>query len=111
VPPTVVALPDPVQLAAVLKAARENGVTHLRVGTFECDMAPLGVVEAINRVAPLPADPFDTIRQAAAGGIGAADAARARQAQALAGGESRPDILQALADGARLVNTGDPTQA
>lgn len=96
-------LPDAAQLAAVLKAARDNGVTRLKIGTFEAHLAPVGMVEAINRSAPLPSDPFDAILAA-------------RQTQVAINNPLGVDrqspvqeMAQAVMQGAKLVAPADPT--
>jgi hypothetical protein len=103
------ALPSAAELQAIFAAAREYGVTHLRVGPLEVRFAgpaaqPVPVafdgaamVDAINAGAPLPGqDPLDTIRE---GGL---DSQR-RMVR---------DPLETLSRGGRLLDDGpaDPTQ-
>ena len=88
-------LPTAEELRGLLQAARDCGVQRLRVGPLDVTFHPKSVVEEINQAAPLPAsqpDPLDIIRR-----NGTADARR-----------EPADILEALASGARLVETDNP---
>lgn len=91
-------LPKADDLRALLAAARDCGVTKLRItpdGGIDAELTPLhpGVqmVEEINRGAPIE-DPVDVIRRDAA--------ARTKQPVR--------DLLDMLANGTRLVDTGNP---
>jgi hypothetical protein len=93
-------LPKPEELRALLTAARDCGVTRLRVspdGGIEADMAPSASVAFADHSdrAPLE-DPLDILRREAAAG----NKMPAR------------DMLEVLASGGRFVPTssGDPTQ-
>ena len=99
--------PKASQITAVLKAARDLGVTKLKIGDFEAEWAgppipealPDGaaLVAAINRAAPLPRDPLEIIREE-----------NGREARKLNG----RDALEVLASGGRLTinDSGDPTE-
>ena len=93
-------LPKADDWRAFLLAARENGVTRLRVtpSTIEADLAPAtppSLVDAINKAAPLPEDPISIVR----GTVRPTGAAEL------------PDILEAMSEGGHIVETitPDPT--
>lgn len=96
----VVDLPDAEKLAAVLKAARDQGVTHLRLGSLDVSFGPFtqaDLVAMVNRDAPLPATDSPL--------------ANARR-QTNEATRERPDALEELANGSRLVEPieNDPTR-
>lgn len=96
------ALPTAEDLRALLNAARDCGVTRLRItpdGGIEAEMAPataVRMVDEINRAAPLAEDPLDVIRRETGAGTK----------------QSAVDMLDVLASGGRFVQvgSGDPTQ-
>lgn len=108
------ALPPVAELQAIFAAAREHGVTHLRVGALEVRFAApvviarplpagaeldgLAMVNAINSASPLPGerDPIDVIRE---GGLDT-------QRRVVA------DPIEILSRGGRLMDAdpADPTQ-
>ena len=99
-------LPNADELAAILAVARAHGVSRLRVGGLEVQFAPTAaappvspgadLVAAVNRAAPLPEDPIDTIKDMAGPG----------------GNRRVVDPLEILSSGGRLmVDATDPTQA
>lgn len=96
------ALPNAEELHTLLLAARDCGVTRLKISPdgVEVEMAPVSpgmrLVEEINSSAPLREDPLAIIRREAAAG-------NKLPAQ---------DMLEVLASGGRFVQvgSGDPTQ-
>jgi hypothetical protein len=99
-------LPKAEDLAAIFKAARDAGVTRLRIGALEATLAPYSqadIVAAINRENPIPKGPP---------GAPAQDPFAAIRGRVNEATDERPDVLDALANGARLVAPidGDPTQ-
>lgn len=93
-------LPSAEELAALLKAAREQGVTRLRIGALDVSFGPFtqaDLVAMVNRDAPLPAADTPLANE------------RRRPSEAT---RERPDMLEALADGSRLVEPmeNDPTR-
>lgn len=93
-------LPKAEELAAVLKAAREQGVTHLRLGSLDVSFGPFtqaDLVAMVNRDQPLP-----DVDSALAN-------ERRRPNEAT---RDRPDMLEELANGSRLVEPveNDPTR-
>lgn len=99
-------LPKAADLRDIFAAARENGVTHLRIGAFEVKLAPqaavaarpgVDAVAAINGAAPLPEDPLDVVRRQA--GIETDKAQRPPKGD---------EILDMLGNGARFIPVGGP---
>ena len=95
-------LPDAAKLREVLSACRDAGVATLKLGSLEVSFTPASLVDEIKRAHPLPADPQDVIRGSIMGGLGGTPDAV---------GIARPDVLDVLANGGRLVDTqaGMPT--
>jgi len=98
-------LPSAEEVRAVLTAARDCGVTRLKITlgpnpVFEAEMAPTSdgerILEKINRAAPLDDDPLAIVRRE------------------VAAGNKMParDLLDLIANGTRVVpvGSGDPTQ-
>lgn len=90
-------LPSADELRAIFRAAREEGITRLRLTAdgLEADVSlvtPADMVAEINKRAPLPPDPLAVV-------TGAARATENREPA---------DVLDVLASGARLVETGNP---
>jgi hypothetical protein len=96
-------LPDAAKLREVLTACRDAGVYTLKLGALEVTFSPPSPVDEINKLHPLPADPQELIRRSLQGGLGGSPDA--------ASGIGRPDVLDVLANGGRLVDTqaGMPT--
>jgi hypothetical protein len=99
-------LPKADDLRALLAAARESGISSLKItpeGGLEVTFAPVEfqsvgsrLIEEVNRAAPIPEDPLDVIRR-----------------EVGAGNKLPPaDMLDVLAAGGRFmsVTSGDPTQ-
>ena len=58
-------LPSADELRSIFAAAREHGVTHLRVGGLEVRLAPLPPAPAVPAESPRPADLIAEINRAA----------------------------------------------
>lgn len=96
-------LPKAEELAAIFKAGREHGIAKLElVGKaqdggerpiLKVEFAPRSVVDEINTRAPLPPDPMAVIRG---------------ELRRLDPNAEQPDILEAINNGARLVDVGNP---
>lgn len=85
-------LPKAEDLRAIFAAARENGVVRLKIGNIEVDLAPMGLVDAIDEAHPLPEDPIAIVR----------GTVRPK------GTAELPDILEAMSEGKRIVDTVTP---